>query len=74
MSPGWSAIFTGILPRTRWLEPLRAHDGAHPGTPATSFSSLAMQAKRTRFSPPADLGDADAQVAELGQDRSRPRR
>ena len=51
-SAGWSAIFTGILPRTAMalsrFEPMTA---PIPVRPATSFRSLTMQAKRTRFSP-----------------------
>ncbi len=51
-SPGWSAIFTGILPRTaialRRFDPITA---PMPVRPATSFRSLAMHANRTRFSP-----------------------
>src|SRR2546422_6909389 len=45
---GWSAIFTGILPRTAMalsrFDPMTA---PIPVRPATSFSSLAMQAKRS---------------------------
>ena len=45
VSPFWSAIFTGILPRTamalRRLLPITA---PMPVRPATSFRSLAMQA------------------------------
>ena len=56
VSPLGSAIFTGILPRTAMalsrFDPMTA---PRPVRPATSFRSLAMQAKRTRFSPPGPI-------------------
>ena len=41
-----------------------------PVRPATSLSSLAMHAKRTRFSPAGPIvRDTRARVADLGEDR-----
>jgi hypothetical protein len=77
ISPVWSAIFTGVLPRTAIalsrLLPITRRD---PVRPATSLSSLAMHAKRTRFSPAGPIwATRAARIAHLCEDRIlRPRR